>query len=236
MAGPTKRKGKAPEEEEEPDGATKWKELQKSKRGGIMAMAKKMNNVNIFIALALVGFVFAVYFLWTGGPRRPRGLPPPPAFTESLSFQIKIAVPMAKAFKYLSTPETWPHWRPSTLRVDGAIDDTAKPGMLFTERSMFEGTERDITWTTTFAGVDTQSGTRGSQMRVAFTGSFRDIQRKVFSTYTVSMGKNATMCDVAHALSFGYKGLTSQQKDVVKGLYRDQLRLALKQLRQRLQT
>merc|ERR1712216_1069388 len=99
--------------------------------------------------------------------------------------------------------------------------------MEFTEHSEMEGIQREVTWTTTYAGSDGVG-----RMRVSFIGSATvhgNVKRELRTSFTVGVGAN-TFITVKQILSFSGKGMSTERKKVVALSYKQQMEQSLKQL------
>jgi len=155
-----------------------------------------------------------------------------PSYMETLRAEVVLpaGVPAAQVFDYVRKPQTWVYWR-SALRVHGAIDQAVKPGMMFTERALVEGVERDVAWMTTYTGSDGPTRTR-----VSLTGSITGLKCDLRTSFVISYAAATTSKEVSvkQTLSFGAKGMTAEKKAVLGKEYKEQMTLSLKRLRQRL--
>lgn len=63
--------------------------------------------------------------------------------------EVVIARPPAVVFNYVSTPQNWPKWHPSSLGVSGATDHSLAPGERVTETFVVAGRSGVVVWTVT---------------------------------------------------------------------------------------
>lgn len=63
--------------------------------------------------------------------------------------EVVIARPPAEVFAYVSTPQNWPKWHPSSLGVTGATDHSLAPGERVTETFVVAGRSGVVVWTVT---------------------------------------------------------------------------------------
>jgi len=223
------RFGAQPNEETSGSNADKAKAVLKNKGKGFQ-LPSEIRQYKELIMFTLASLILAglVYSIWpssgyrSGRERVPDGM-------ESLTAFRKIpGIPVAKAFEYLRTPETWVYWKADTSKVAGAVDRALNAGMRFMEQTTVEGVERDVTWVTTHAGVDATSTTK---MKVQMTGRIKDVsERGLRSTYLVAnTGKNSTHeeATVTQTLYFGHKGLDAEQRKAVRKTHKAQMDLSL---------
>lgn len=59
----------------------------------------------------------------------------------------RIQAPAEEVFDYVTTPENWPEWHPSSLGVSGATDHSLEPGEVVTEDYRVAGRRGRVVWT-----------------------------------------------------------------------------------------
>jgi uncharacterized protein YndB with AHSA1/START domain len=69
--------------------------------------------------------------------------------TTSVTTSIDIRQPVAVVFEYVTTPDNWPRWHPSSLAVSGAIDHALAVGEQVTEEYLVAGNHGRVVWTVT---------------------------------------------------------------------------------------
>jgi uncharacterized protein YndB with AHSA1/START domain len=60
---------------------------------------------------------------------------------------IRIGEPPERVFEYVTTPDNWPQWHPSSLGVHGATDHSLEPGEQTTEEFCAAGRRGRVEWT-----------------------------------------------------------------------------------------
>ncbi len=60
---------------------------------------------------------------------------------------ITIAMPPARVFDYVTTPDQWPQWHPSSIAVRGATRRSAMPGEQISEEFVVAGIHGTVLWT-----------------------------------------------------------------------------------------
>ena len=76
-------------------------------------------------------------------------MPLPSQDVTRIHSEITIARPPAVVFDYVSTPDNWPAWHPSSLAVRGATDHPLGPGERVTETYLVAGRGSVVIWTVT---------------------------------------------------------------------------------------
>jgi uncharacterized protein YndB with AHSA1/START domain len=59
----------------------------------------------------------------------------------------RIHSPIDRVFDYVTTPDNWPAWHPSSLGVGGATDHSLEPGEQVTEEFQVAGRRGRVVWT-----------------------------------------------------------------------------------------
>ena len=62
---------------------------------------------------------------------------------------VQIERPKEVVYDYVTTPENWLQWHPSSVSLDGARDHSLQVGEQVTEKFMVAGRPGSVTWTVT---------------------------------------------------------------------------------------
>lgn len=66
-----------------------------------------------------------------------------------ISTTIRIERPVEEVFAYVTTPESWLDWHPSSVRITGDTDHSLLVGEKVTEEFVVAGRSGQVTWTVT---------------------------------------------------------------------------------------
>jgi len=199
-----------------------------------MGVGGKDAQVFLMTTLAFLGLAALAYVMWPKGKGAGMKVP---AGMESLSSYMSIpGVDVKRTFQYVRTPETWVYWKSDTVGVSGAVDRISQPGERFMEKTVVEGKERDVTWVTTYAGVDAQNSYK---MKLQLNGNVKDMERGLRNTFIFvrnTKTSNSTYEEVmvTQTLFFGHKGLSAEQREAVRKGHKAQMSMSLHRLAQRL--